>query len=203
MPQSSVVSWRNELDRAIKKNSGAAQSRFFQLATVDSDGIPACRTVVFRGFVQDSSTLVVHTDIRSEKVHHLKDNNIAEICWYFSETREQFRLTSKIAVLAAGEGDLAENNEHDIRLLHWQLLSKETQAGYALATPGSVILEEFGASSKTNHGEDVELKPSDNFALLLIQPFRVDHLMLNPPPQQRIIYREIEEEHWSIKRVIP
>ena len=51
----------------------------------------AVRTVVFRGFGGDNDDprLRVSTDCRSEKVAELGDNDRAELCWYFSDTREQ------------------------------------------------------------------------------------------------------------------
>lgn len=42
------MSWKNLLEKALKRNRSAQNSRYFQLATVRSDGRPACRTVVFR-----------------------------------------------------------------------------------------------------------------------------------------------------------
>ena len=38
-------------------------------------------------------------DSRSEKLEQLERNPHAAICWYFSKTREQFRLTGQIAIV--------------------------------------------------------------------------------------------------------
>ena len=191
------VQWRQDLESAIQNNAGTAHSRFFQLATVDGKQNPACRTVVFRGFVDNTNALVAHTDVRSEKIQQLSNNAHAEICWYFTDTREQFRLTSKISLLT-GE----DQHQADIRLAHWQALSDKAQAGYALATPGSAIVIEQAQSTRANKCSAPGSKPPDNFALLLITPFSVDHLLLRPSPQQRTLYSVQQDGHWNGKRVI-
>ena len=61
------------------------------MATVRGDGRPACRTVVFRGFVEKSEQLTFVTDARSEKVGELGRQAACELCWYLPGTREQFR----------------------------------------------------------------------------------------------------------------
>ena len=84
--------------RALKRNRGNAAARYCQLATVRGDGRPACRTVVFRGFLggpedtaEDASRLTFVTDARSEKVGELGQQPACELCWYLPGTREQFR----------------------------------------------------------------------------------------------------------------
>ena len=90
--------WREGVARALKRNRGNAAARYCQLATVRGDGRPACRTVVFRGFLggpedtaEDASRLTFVTDARSEKVGELGQQPACELCWYLPGTREQFR----------------------------------------------------------------------------------------------------------------
>lgn len=196
MTRQNPAPWRQTLEDAIHNNAQAMHSRFFQLATVDNKQIPACRTVVFRGFADNTNALIAHTDERSEKILQLRSHSHAQVCWYFSETREQFRLTSQITVLTEKELYAA-----DIRLAHWQQLSEQSQASYFLAAPGSAIAIEHAPSAKPNNRLQLDAKPSKNFALLLISPTCVDHLLLTPSAQQRTLYWEDHEGHWAAKKV--
>ena len=80
-------SWLNDLERAIKGNKRDAHNRYFQLATVDSEGWPRVRTVVFRGFADQTGTLLFITDSRSEKMSSIESGGKAEACWYFTQSR--------------------------------------------------------------------------------------------------------------------
>ena len=67
-----------ELNRSLEDNPDPTH-RYVQLATVRSDGRPACRTVVFRGFTAElpglpSCALQFTTDTRSEKCEQLAAN---------------------------------------------------------------------------------------------------------------------------------
>ncbi|MFT4994254.1 MAG: pyridoxamine 5'-phosphate oxidase [Paraglaciecola sp.] len=196
MPEQNHVQWRQKLERAIQNNAQLAHTRFFQLATVDKNQMPACRTVVFRGFMDNTHALIVHTDVRSEKILQLRNNAHGEICWYFSDTREQFRLTSKVTLIT-GE----EHHGADIRLAHWRALSDKAQASYGLATPGSALVIEPAQSASADKGLPPRSNPLENFALLLITPFRVDHLLLMPSPQQRTLYDGQPDGQWNARRI--
>lgn len=197
MPNQNLVQWRQKLENAIKNNAATPHTRFFQLATVDRNAAPACRTLVFRGFMDNANTLIAHTDVRSEKIQQLKNDDRTAVCWYFCDTREQFRLTSKVTLITGQQQDAA-----DIRWAHWQALSQSAQASYSLATPGSALVIEPAASEKPNCNAGLGSKPSKNFALLLIVPSSVDHLLLAPSPQQRSRYHKQQDGHWSVQRVI-
>lgn len=74
----------------------------FQLATVDvHTNRPRCRTLVFRDFLfmdKRSNVLTFHIDSRSNKVHEsfgLDGSTPVEACFYFAETREQYRFSGQ------------------------------------------------------------------------------------------------------------
>ena len=83
----------HSLDLALHRNRQSPQSRFVQLATIRENGRPAVRTLVFRGFLDDTHRLTFATDGRSEKVVEIEHSPWAEACWYFHLTREQFRFS--------------------------------------------------------------------------------------------------------------
>nr|WP_265264241.1 pyridoxamine 5'-phosphate oxidase family protein [Spirulina subsalsa] len=87
-----LAPWRSPLSHALHRNRSQPFSRYLQLATITPDGYPANRTVVFRGFTPQGNALKIITDSRSEKFQQLHHSPWGEICWYFSQTREQFRL---------------------------------------------------------------------------------------------------------------
>lgn len=74
----------------------------FQLATVDvHTNKPRCRTLVFRDFLfmdKKSNVLTFHIDLRSNKVGEsfsLSCPTPVEACFYFAETREQYRFSGQ------------------------------------------------------------------------------------------------------------
>lgn len=50
-----LAPWRSPLSRAIHLNRSQAHHRFLQLATVTPGGQPRNRTVVFRGFMEQTN----------------------------------------------------------------------------------------------------------------------------------------------------
>ena len=61
-----AVAWKSTLNKALDANKHLKYSTFFQLATVRPDGKPSNRTVVFRGFLDDSTKITFTTDTRCE-----------------------------------------------------------------------------------------------------------------------------------------
>jgi pyridoxamine 5'-phosphate oxidase len=131
--------WRLALDKAIRSNKSQVSSKWFQLATVRVDGSPANRTVVFRGFVDGSDALYIVTDSRSNKVGEIARNPCAEIAWYFTISREQFRIRCKLCVVGpaytAGETEkTSETSSPDLarlRVAAWQGMSCAARNGFA------------------------------------------------------------------------
>jgi pyridoxamine 5'-phosphate oxidase len=113
------ISWRLLLERSSALARHIRGSNYVQLATVDGDGRPRCRTVVFRGFLphhQDlrplwSESRVVcdglpcilkmTTDTRSRKVDHViaNEQSGAELVWWFPNSNEQFRIAGEVAFI--------------------------------------------------------------------------------------------------------
>ena len=59
-----AVAWKSTLNKALEANKHLKYSTFFQLATVRPDGKPSVRTVVFRGFLDESTKITFTTDTR-------------------------------------------------------------------------------------------------------------------------------------------
>jgi PPOX class probable FMN-dependent enzyme len=198
MSFSSLPLWRETLATALQKNASKRHSQYVQLATCDTAGVPVCRTLVFRGFTEDSDSLIMHTDLRSHKIPQIRANNRGEICWYFSDTREQFRM--------AGTLEIVTNENHaleSIRRQHWQDLSDAARASYYQATPGSPISGAQDSDDKQIESEKMNDLPAKTFALLIFKPDSIDHLLLTTTPHERTLHQLNASNYWCCEKVNP
>ncbi len=180
--------WRDALHDALRRNRGDAHHRYFQLATVDEAGWPANRTVVFRGFSDDDQRLQVATDARSAKVAQLAAASRGEICWYFTRSREQFRIRGSIELHGtAGPGSAACSSL-------WNSMSEAARTQFFWPAPGAPLAE-------TEAIAESNLPPS-SFLLLELAPERVDHLQLRPDPQRRQV-SALQQGTWHAQAVNP
>ena len=124
-----LAPWRTHLAGALHRNRSLIYARYLQLATVRSDGTPANRTVVFRGFAEGDRLQII-SDRRSAKIQEMSENHHAEACWYFPKTREQFRLGGHLqAVSEAGEDEALQQ----LRSHLWQTISEKRPLRVRLA----------------------------------------------------------------------
>ncbi len=179
-----LAPWRSLLSRALHRNRAAPFCKFLQLATVRSDNTPANRTVVFRGFLESSNQLMFICDRRSEKPEQLQHNPNAEACWYFTKTREQFRLSGQLTLITADSTDSALSLAQ-VRQRLWQNISDSARLQFAWPHPKA---ERTEASNFDPPAPDAQT-PLPDFCLLLLDPRSVDYLSLRGAPQTREIYQ--------------
>ena len=190
-----LAPWRSPLARALHRNRSLPEARYFQLATVQQDGRPANRTVVFRGFLDATNSLQIITDTRSDKVTQLRHNPWGEGCWYFAKTREQFRLTGQLQLIEATETD---ETLATIRRQLWERLSDKARSQFAWEHPGqprqpdTEFVREISAA----------MEPLPHFCALLLHPVHVDHLELRGNPQNRTRYDK-NEDGWVSTSINP
>jgi pyridoxamine 5'-phosphate oxidase len=196
MSNKSLAPWRSHLASAIHRNRSKPYSRYLQLATVTPEGYPTNRTVVFRGFLANEDCLIFITDSRSAKIQDIQAQPQAEACWYFTETREQFRLAGTLKLVEAHEADL---NLQLARKTAWQSLSDAARLQFTWPNPGKPQAEKAAFELPLPEADT----PLDNFCLLLLTPYKVDHLELKGEPQQRCIYILDNEQTWSTQPVNP
>lgn len=188
-----IAKWRSPLQRALHKNRSQPFSRYIQLATVSKEGYPSNRTVVFRGFLDNSNIVQIITDIRSEKYSHLESNPMGEICWYFTKTREQFRIRGKIDLIRENSDNL---DLEKARQQAWEKLSNNGKEQFYWHSPGEKKIE-------MPIIEIDEKNPPKNFCLLLLNPDKVDHLELRGNPQNRYLYTLDADNQWQRQEVNP
>ncbi|MCG9884510.1 MAG: pyridoxamine 5'-phosphate oxidase family protein [Cyanobacteria bacterium] len=209
-----LAPWRSPLARALHRNRSLIYARYLQLATVRSDGTPANRTVVFRGFGPDQGQdqdqglgdrLRFVTDRRSEKIAQIAANPAAEACWYFPKTREQFRLTGHLRVwqgvdLDAVSGDGTGGAKLRSRL--WQALSAAAQLQFAWPSPGGDRQDLDQNPDAFNPPPPDAIAPPDTFVVLELEPHRVDWLQLRGDPQDRICFWR-DGDRWHQRNINP
>lgn len=190
-----LAPWRSPLARALHRNRSLPYARYFQLATVRLDGRPANRTVVFRGFREDTNQLQMVTDARSEKADQIAQSAWGEACWYFPTTREQFRLSGTLMLVQNGcpEPDLLKERQRS-----WQTLSDAARVQFTWPHPG----QPRDNAGFTQPPPD-PVNPLPQFCLLLLDPVQVDHLELRGEPQNRWIYSCCDGAGWTTEAVNP
>ncbi|MGL5832165.1 MAG: Npun_F5749 family FMN-dependent PPOX-type flavoprotein [Waterburya sp.] len=192
-----LAPWRSPLSSAIHRNRSKPHSRYFQLATVNTAGYPANRTVVFRGFLDDEQNrLKIITDIRSAKIQDFEHQALAEICWYFTKTREQFRLSGQLQLITAQE---LNSELQQARNTTWHNLSDSARSQFYWPDPAQSLAEKSAFTVEANDTNT----PHDNFCLLLLTPQRIDHLQLRSEPQQRCLYNLQDDQTWITQAVNP
>lgn len=188
----SLAPWRSAIARSLHINRSHPDARFFQLATITPDGNPANRTVVFRGFRDQSNELQIISDARSEKNAHLQQQPQGEICWYFTKSREQFRFSGMITVVNAQNTALAS-----VREAVWDNISDSSRLLFFWPHPKAERTEKDFPETPLS-----DTIP-ETFTVLLFSPKQVDYLTLKGDPQNRYLYVLEDEDNWSMREVNP
>jgi len=191
-----LAPWKSLITRALHHNRSLAYSRYLQLATIKENGFPANRTVVFRGFLEDTNELKFITDIRSAKAEQISKQPIAEVCWYFPNTREQFRITGELILIS----DDSHTNLQPVRIKMWQELSNAARLQFCWPHPGKMRITTATAFTPPAPNP---IEPVENFCLLLLAPIQVDHLELRGEPQNRWVYHRNENQEWLTEAINP
>ncbi len=177
-----TIGWRHLLDQAIEQHAHLPQARFVQLATIRRDGRPANRTLAFRGWLEAEERLLFTTDLRAAKVGQLGAWSWAEACWYFTETREQFRLLGQISVgTDAIGGDLAA-----ARARCWQEATDATRQSFTWPQPGEA------RAAPAAFEQPPPANPPADFGILVLLPTEVEYLDLRARPHLRRLSRRVE-----------
>ena len=136
----------DEMNRSLEENPDPTH-RYVQLATVRPDGTPACRTVVFRGFMPDavaglpSCALQFTTDTLSEKAAELAANSAAEACWWFPTSQEQYRVQGRLRLITDALSEEADEEEAALakaRRVMWAKMSPRARLSWLWPAPKSV-----------------------------------------------------------------
>ncbi|KAI4338362.1 hypothetical protein MLD38_023432 [Melastoma candidum] len=195
------LTWKELLQRALDSNSHLKHSSFFQLSTLGLNGSPSNRTVVFRGFEDNTDRIHIQTDNRSRKVLELRNRPVAEICWYLADSWEQFRINGTVEII-----DSSNPNSHRLqqRERAWYTCSLRSRMQYLGPAPGLPHLIETEHSS-CQYSLDPSEGPVGTFCLLVLDPEEIDYLNLKNNSRMNFTCSKgpREEKCWTVKMINP
>jgi pyridoxamine 5'-phosphate oxidase len=191
-----LAPWRSPLARALHRNRSRPDARYLQLATVDTQGRPDNRTVVFRGFVDQSNDLKIVTDSRSRKIEQIQHQSWAAICWYFPDTREQFRISGPLSLV---DGTTSDPQHCQIYKQTWLSLSSAARQQFYWPIPNQLRTTETVELPVITNLEPL----APNYCLLICAPEQVDHLVLKGEPHQRYQYERDTLGIWKTQWITP
>lgn len=210
------ASWRQLLQVSSNRSRQIRGSNYVQLATTDG-GQARCRTVVFRGYVQNlplehpcavecdglPSTMKMVTDLRSHKVSEIAKDSSAEMVWWFPKTSEQYRVQGRLVLV--GGGPFEYDADPALGTARKELWGKVSDAARESFLDTAVPAAPFAPATQSppHGGRDARgkvLPVPDNFLLLLLLPHKVDYLRLTNMYRQIDVY---QDGQWSRQRVNP
>eukprot|EP01026_Neomeris_dumetosa_P080893 TRINITY_DN90151_c0_g1_i1.p3 TRINITY_DN90151_c0_g1~~TRINITY_DN90151_c0_g1_i1.p3 ORF type:complete len:192 (-),score=26.57 TRINITY_DN90151_c0_g1_i1:130-705(-) len=190
----SVPGWKNALLHSLETNKSLVYSKYFQLATIKPNGRPSNRTVVYRGFLGDNISFI--TDGRSRKVQEIALNPSGEICWYFPNSREQYRISGNLKVV----DKMHEDQELvKARQVVWSGLSDNARKQFLWPHPGLPRQQ----NDEEQYNPQVPSAQTDavsDFCLVVMEPQDVEHVLLIS--NQRFCYFK-NQESWECQEVNP
>jgi PPOX class probable FMN-dependent enzyme len=190
--------WRQMLEKALASNKGAMPyAKYYQVATVGTDGRPSNRTVVHRDFYGDSALTWV-TDQRTGKVLEVRNEPWAEAAWYLEDSREQFRLGGPMTIIGKEHSDSALLEERQ-RL--WSSLSPGARQQFTYPDPGQPRQDDDKFKSEAPPEDS---QPLDIFCLVVHDIQEVDYVNLRD--NKRMVFKCSEEggqRTWSSENVNP
>lgn len=174
------------LEQSVK----TAKSAFHQgyIATINND-FPEQRTVILRKVDNEEKTLRFHTDIRSEKTAHLKNNNSVSWLFYDAELKLQLRIYSKAEI----------HYRDDIADIAWKNSRLPSKMCYTTqAKSGSIIAEpEFIDVNKKDFEPELLDFARNNFCVIETKAVAMDFVFLNAKGNKRGFFDYLTGNfHW-------
>ena len=165
------------------------------------------RTLVFRALQQEPPQLAMVTDSRSEKAAEIAACSAGEICWYFTRTREQFRLGGTLALIGTDCSDQTQ------RVTIWAGMSVAAREQFLWPHPKQPLVPDDNVGNETNEGsshddysrqvpQDLHAPPV-SFLIVTLRVERVDHLCLRGDPQTRWLSEHDGSGGWNSEAVNP
>ncbi len=180
-------------DEALK--SGIYEPNAMTLATASTDGKPAARIVLLKGFNQDG--FVFYTNYLSRKGKELAKNPVVALVFFWPELERQVRIEGTIEKVSK------ETSEK-----YFQSRPKESQIG-ALASPQSQVIEDRSLLEK--NWKELEKKYADQeipkpsfWGGYLVKPQVIEFWQgRSSRLHDRIVYRKADKNNWKIVRLAP
>lgn len=192
--------WRQSLARSLHTERSKPESKFFQVASIALDEgtnklTVENRTLVFRGFVDNSISLLAITDSRSDKYTQWLHEPQSEICWYFTETREQYRIKNSVTLIGQDVND-AMGTKASLRAQVWRSLSAKSKEQFLWPRPKQTVDEK---PILVHHKAS---NIPETFVVLVFNPISVDYLNLTTIPQTRELHRISENTGMWVHSIV-
>lgn len=155
--------------------------RYVNLATMQSDGMPSQRLVVFRKI--EGNKITIYTDLRTPKVEHLRNNPKASLLFYDYKKIVQIQLQGTVTIDTSFDKSL------------WDNLSLKAKQDYtSVKNPGDYLTENF---------EEIIFDTNKNYFCKLYFHFtKIDYLKINKPHHIRAQF-EMVDNNWKGSYVVP
>lgn len=153
------------------------------LTTVNKENKPNSRTVVLRNFLKKEWVLVVHSDVRSNKIEDIKSNPNICMAFYDKKEKMQLRVSAKAEIQS-------NHNEAWEKLSTWSrrcYLSIE-KPGLIVSKPSSGFEEKY---SKIAPSESESLIGKENFCCLVLKVDCFEWLYLDRSGHRRAMFNVI------------
>jgi pyridoxamine 5'-phosphate oxidase len=208
------------LKAAFERCQGGSPAQFFvSLATVRAGGLPAVRTVVWRGFAFDDAVfedldasqplpktcMMFTTDARSAKMAEIAAVPFGEVMWYLLDSREQFRISGPLTAVTANAAPATglHQRQQAERIAIWTQLSLQTRQQFVLpGHPGQHDIK-GGETPPLQVPEDSLASPPDTFVVLKLKPTAIDHLVVTNPNKRTLYKLTPATGDWSENPVRP
>ena len=147
--------------------------RNFSLGT-SKNNTPQQRTVVLRKVLPDF-TILVYTDLRSQKIADIKENNSVSALFYHPKKLMQIKIEATAEIVSDTE---------ELKPF-WGNVSEKAKKDYTTSlAPGSIIK----SPDKVDYKAEV-----NHFCVIKLKPTHIEYLKLTRPNHIRISYTKVEE----------
>ena len=165
------------------------------LSTVKSDGIPASRIVLLKGY--DERGFVFYTNYESNKGKQISENASVSLLFFWKEVERQVRIQGICERVSAEESDAYFYS----RPLGSQLGAWASPQSQAIET--RAILESKAAELELQY-RDVKIPRPPHWGGLRVMPIELEFWQgRNNRLHDRIVYTKTPTENWEIKRLAP
>jgi hypothetical protein len=179
---------------------GADKSKHdFHLPMVSTvnENSPDVRTVVLRRVIQNERLLIHHTDLRSEKIKHIKKNK--KVCWLFysKELKTQLRVYGDAKIHT--DDKLADEQWESSQVLSRRCYLTEPAPGTECETVHNGIPDNYRVTLPTPDETEIGRK---NFAVISCKVKSIDWLHLKSTGHSRAKF-EIENDQIKSSWIVP
>lgn len=163
-----------------------------------SNNYPRCINLIPRKLCEKDAIINVHTDIRSQKVAHLK-NQPHVSCLFWCKYK-------KIQLSLSGVAKLRHRDE--LTLETWKSMRQMSKICYCADIPPSSKSSErtTGFTEKTWEDRQIiaeTMHPYDNFAIVQIHIRSVERLYLSASGHEKIKFTLGPDNHWTHQWLAP